>query len=191
MKLIHFFLATFFIMPKIGSIAQETGLKTIKGEIINMKREPLSFINIQILGTEKGTVSNAKGKFEIKAQASDTLVFSAIAFKSNIVAVEDLNPEYCFITLHDEVYELGRIDVFEMRWQDFKYEMMNLELKPIEQGIRIIEGLPNPYARLIPPKSLAGSPVSFIYEYLKRENVIKRKRKRWQRTYEKSYIKVE
>jgi hypothetical protein len=171
------------------TFSQNNDSKIIIGETINDKLEPLSFINIKISGKEGLFTSNVEGKFKVSAQSSDTLIFSAIGYIEFKIPVIMLNYEYNYITLHEQVYDLQTVDVSAYRWQDFKYEMMNKELKPMEKDIIIIKGLPNPFTKL-KPISLVGSPVSFIFEYFKKENIRKRQLKRWENIYEKTYIKI-
>jgi len=178
------------IIP-LYTFSQNNDSKIIIGETINDKLEPLSFINIKISGKEELFISNLEGKFKVSAQSSDTLIFSAIGYTELKMPVKMLNYEYNYITLHEQVYDLQTVDISAYRWQDFKYEMMNKELRPIEQEILVIKGLPNPYKKLIPAKpNPIMNPASFLYEYFKKESIRKRKQERWKNTYEKTYIKI-
>jgi hypothetical protein len=120
----------------------------------------------------------------------DTLFFSSVAFKTLKIRASGLKNDTNYITLYEQVYELDKINILEARWQDFKFEIMNAEIDPLDRNILIINGLPDPFVKMV-PVSLVGSPVSFLYEYFKRENVIKRKQKRWNKMYENNFIKVE
>lgn len=61
---------------------------TVKGIVINASEGvPLESVNIVNLNQVKGTTSNARGEFEIKAKATDTLHLSYLGFKSIKVRV--------------------------------------------------------------------------------------------------------
>ncbi|TYA56020.1 carboxypeptidase-like regulatory domain-containing protein [Formosa maritima] len=61
---------------------------TVKGVVINASEGiPLESVNIVNLNQVKGTITNARGEFEIKAKATDTLHFSYLGFKSIKVRV--------------------------------------------------------------------------------------------------------
>ena len=63
----------------------------IKGIICNSKREPLLFTNIVCLKTQNGTVTNAKGFFQLhNLNRDDTLKISNIAYYSKLVSVKIL-----------------------------------------------------------------------------------------------------
>jgi hypothetical protein len=190
LKIILFIELSCIVCISYNIHAQEKDYIIINGETIDVDREPVSFVNIVVSGKGIGAISKSDGKFSIKVQVSDTLVFSSIEYKKLKIPVIMLNQDYNYVTLHQQIYELDEIDIMAARWQDFKYEMMETELQPIEQNVIAIKGLPNPYTKLV-PVSLIGSPVSLLYELLKKENVRKRKQKRWKKIYENSCIKVE
>jgi hypothetical protein len=182
--------AIFFVCASFSLYSQNDSIQTIKGKTIDVNKKPVSFVSIMINGKPGGTISNNEGKFQIHAKISDTLFFSSIAYKNIRIPVSGLKGDTNYITLQEAVYELGKINIREARWQDFKYDMMNAEIDPLDRNILIIKGLPDPFVKMV-PVSLVGSPVSFLYEYFKRENVIKRKQKRWNKMYENNFIKVE
>jgi hypothetical protein len=179
----------FLFFCHIYLFSQNNDKRIIIGETVNANLEPLSFVTIKIKGKDGFFMSNMEGKFEIDAQLSDTLIVSLTGYMELKISVKMLNREFNYLTLHERVYELETVDISAIRWQDFKYDMMHKELKPIEQKIIKIDGLPDPYTKLR-PVSLVGSPVSFLYEYFKKENIRKRQLKRYKKIYEKTYIKI-
>ena len=53
----------------------------IKGRVTDSRDgSPLSNVNITIKGTNKGTTTNAEGRFTISASTGATLLFSSIGF---------------------------------------------------------------------------------------------------------------
>ena len=63
-------------------------MTTVKGVVINATEGvPLESVNIVNINQVKGTITNSRGEFEIKAKATDTLHFSYLGFKSIRVRV--------------------------------------------------------------------------------------------------------
>ena len=60
-------------------------------QVVNSEtNEPIPFVNIWVKGSQVGTTSNVNGKFEIIAKPLDTLVFSAVGFKSKDLLFKNL-----------------------------------------------------------------------------------------------------
>jgi hypothetical protein len=77
-----------FILLIGTSITYGQEMTTVKGVVINASEGvPLESVNIVNLNQVKGTTTNARGEFEIKAKATDTLHFSYLGFKSIKVRV--------------------------------------------------------------------------------------------------------
>lgn len=84
MRQLSFLLSLFFTL---AAFAQDAPV-TVTGTIINdNSRAPMGNVNIINVNTVKGTVSDAKGKFEIAASLSDTLHITMIGYKSIRVRV--------------------------------------------------------------------------------------------------------
>ena len=79
----RYFIAFVILFVTTKFVAQETPVKKISGTIVSeFTSLPLPNVNIINLSKSKGTVSNAKGFFEIEATATDTLHISMIGFQS-------------------------------------------------------------------------------------------------------------
>jgi len=73
----------FFLLVSFASLAQETISQKVSGSIVNDNTSlPISNVNIINLNKVIGTVSDAKGYFEIEASLNDTLHLSFIGFQS-------------------------------------------------------------------------------------------------------------
>jgi hypothetical protein len=85
----RYFVVFFLVLLSATTVAQEAGLpQKVSGTIVNDNTLlPLSNVNIINLNKVKGTVSNAKGNFEIEVGLNDTLHLSLIGFKSMKVRV--------------------------------------------------------------------------------------------------------
>ena len=70
---------------------------SIKGIIVSNQHEPLDFVNIGIIGTSLGTVSDEHGQFQLyfneTVKNTDTIRFSSIGFESQNFSVQDLKGE--------------------------------------------------------------------------------------------------
>ncbi|MDG1573065.1 carboxypeptidase-like regulatory domain-containing protein [Robiginitalea sp. M366] len=73
-------------------------------------RLPLADVSIRVAGTDTGTFTNGEGKYRIVVQTRDTLVFSAVGYKTYRYLVEDIarfhNP-----VLLPEIIELDEVVV--------------------------------------------------------------------------------
>ena len=59
---------------------KEADLKSISGTVTSEDGVPLSGVSINIAGTTKGEVTDAKGQFNIDANEGDVLIFSSVGF---------------------------------------------------------------------------------------------------------------
>ncbi len=85
-------------------------------------RSTLSYVNIGLLNSDLGTVSDKTGEFKIKiplSQNVDSLRFSRIGYKPVIVAVKDLNSnkEQHQIFLEEDVSELSEVILRAKTWK--------------------------------------------------------------------------
>ncbi|RUA17163.1 MAG: hypothetical protein DSY83_04605 [Flavobacteriia bacterium] len=100
-------LCTIFLSTAI-SLAQENP-KKVYGTISD-DFGPLKNVSVQIEGTEKGTVSDSGGKYEIKAQKGETLVYSHMGMKTVKIKVEDVT-RVLNVKLPQKVEELDEVTV--------------------------------------------------------------------------------
>lgn len=103
-KLLFIFLILF---SEIGFCQEET---IVKGRIIFSSLN-MSEINIINLSTNRGTVNNLEGEFEIKVAVGDELLFSSVQYE----------PKYISITQ----------EIFDKRWFQVKLVPALNELKPV------------------------------------------------------------
>ncbi len=172
--------------------AQDIDYVTVKGKVVNLKFTPIPFVNVISKQSAKGTFSDQEGKFSFRVYKSDTIIFSAISLKTKEVAVSQLNFSENLVILDSMIYSINKIEIMEIRWKEFEYAILNMKLKPMEQKILVIKGLPDPYTKLVQiPPNMVMNPVSAIYEFFKAENIRKRKIERWNEIYNKTWIKIE
>ncbi len=65
----------------------------IKGTVVDEKGEPLIAVNVQVVGTTKGVITDVDGNYKIKVPASSkSIKFSYVGYTDNIIAFNPLNP---------------------------------------------------------------------------------------------------
>ena len=67
--------------------------KTITGRITDTRGNPVSNVSIVINNTNRGTVSDADGKFKLDVPANSTIIISYAGFKSQIIQTQSLSPD--------------------------------------------------------------------------------------------------
>lgn len=82
--LAHFLFGLLF-MCICGEAYAQNGL--VKGQVLSEIDQPLAGISIKVKGTSIGTTSDSGGRFTIKASGGDIIVFSAVSFKTQEIAV--------------------------------------------------------------------------------------------------------
>jgi len=189
MNKIKLFAIPILILQVYSSLAQNTEYKTINGTILNDKFKAISLVNIFSVKTGNGTLSANDGSFSINIKQTDTLKLSAIGYKTKYIAANSLNKEKNYIVLDQQIYLLSDVPVLGYgNWLEFKQEFMNKKLKPMEQKILVIKGLPNPYQILVPNNTLSSNPITMIYQLFNKKAIMERKQKRWNKTYRESWM---
>ena len=81
-KLYHIFTLILLTLSTLTLSAQEL---TVKGTVLDSDGYPMPGAGVAIKGTTTGVVTDLDGNFEIRAKASDKLVFSFIGFTEQVV----------------------------------------------------------------------------------------------------------
>ncbi|MFK7806776.1 MAG: carboxypeptidase-like regulatory domain-containing protein [Saprospiraceae bacterium] len=103
-------LSSAFLFLSLIGFAQQS----INGTVNTSDNKELSYVNIGIVGTTTGTVSDDHGKFTLYLnavpKATDTLRFSRIGYKSQSFALVEISEELN-VLLEEEAFELDEIVV--------------------------------------------------------------------------------
>lgn len=75
------------IIPQ--SKAVSTAVKQISGKVVDEKNEPLIGVNIQVEGTDYGTITDLDGKYTIKAPVNSVVSFTYIGYTASYIKVTD------------------------------------------------------------------------------------------------------
>ena len=103
----------FLIFPVLGFSQNDT---IIKGKIVS-ESNLLEDIHVINLTENKGTVTDSRGYFQIKAKVSDTLQFSAINLKAirYVLKESDLNKDLLFIKMESLINELDEVAIIQYK----------------------------------------------------------------------------
>ena len=109
-------ISSIFIFSFFSCLAFGQNEISIKGIVVSDEHDPLDYVNIGVIGTSLGTVSDDKGQFQLylndAVKDSDTIRFSSIGFESQNFSVQDLKKENNMtITLSTKTTQLEEVVV--------------------------------------------------------------------------------
>ncbi|OGU56910.1 MAG: hypothetical protein A2X64_02670 [Ignavibacteria bacterium GWF2_33_9] len=87
----------------------------VSGKTGDNKLVPLPNANLQILGTNKGTLANKDGEFTLDMQGNDKVIISYVGYKKDTIEVENNNKFFNIVLLPELVFD-------EVLVEDFKPE---------------------------------------------------------------------
>jgi len=99
----------FTFLCSIGIMTSVFGQLTIKGKVLEQNNNiPISYVNIGVLNSNFGTISNSDGSFSIKIPAShikENLLFSAIGYEKKSLAISSFanNKEIVIYLIEKEI----------------------------------------------------------------------------------------
>ena len=122
--------AFLFILLLLVVIIPSFGQIKIRGNVLDqVNRKPISFVNIGILNSNVGTISNDDGSFVIripKSYLKDTLIFSAIGYGRRSIPVSSISGnERITISLRERVINLKPVMVSAKREKKIDFRLGN------------------------------------------------------------------
>ncbi len=111
-----------------GSASFLKAQDVIKGTILDQNNQPIPYVNVGVLNTAIGTVSQENGQFELlvdQVKASDTIKISTIGFSSRAFVLQNLrsmleqNPQ---IKLSAIQYDLAEVTVKPLIFEEFGFD---------------------------------------------------------------------
>ena len=115
-----FFLVVIFLFYST-SFSQKQEIIQIKGMVVNVKFQPISFAHIEIKNRGFGTISDESGKFDFFTNKGDTIQFSCIGFKNAKYTIP-INTEFkiyhLLAVLPSDTLALPEVQIFP--WRNFK-----------------------------------------------------------------------
>ncbi len=100
--------------------------EAILGMVATSKHEPLVGATVQVLGTDKGTITDVDGRFEISASNGDRLIVSFVGFDTDTVEAE--TGKMMHIMINESAEELGEVVVSSGSTFFDNMESKNLEI---------------------------------------------------------------
>ena len=154
----------------------------IEGKIVDEKRNPVSYVNIYIKSSLKGTMGDYYGDYKIGAFPGDTITFSAVSFrKTSFIVPRDMDATAYALDVILEADTVGLKEVVIYPWPStykaFKEDFLELEVEDPIANLDLY--LPSPkelkalsYTSGIPGqiRLYSGSgPVSLLYDAFSKE----------------------
>ncbi len=141
--------------PLIEKMIQKRALKKensiTRGKVIDEENNPLAGVSVQIKEAKKGTTTNEKGEFEIKAKPNEKLTFSFVGLKNQeleATKAKEVKMQADEVALDDVTVigyggfkgkvSCGAVScVTQTAWSYISYENNPLEKQKIKTGIAI------------------------------------------------------
>ena len=108
----------------VGAPGYLAGQRTIENHILNEDGQAIPYVNIGILGTKTGTVSDEEGYFKLRVESpsqSDTVIISSIGFEKEYITTQEMVGLNGPIVLTKETVELEEILVTRKKLKKKKY----------------------------------------------------------------------
>lgn len=107
----NFFPIFFFLFSLVG-YAQVFGTKNLKGQITAVDGD-ITGVVVQNITSDRATITDLDGRFEILVRLNDTVVFSALQFKNKTLPISTdlMQTPFVKITLEPFVNELREVTV--------------------------------------------------------------------------------
>lgn len=132
--------------------SQEASYKIMEGKVYS-KDGDVAATHVMNITANRATITNESGFFAISVKQNDTLVFSAVQFKTKqlLVTQEILEMDLVSVPLDDELTELDEVVVTPYNLTgDISKDILSLKMDPVVTAESL--GLPNAHV-YIPTKS--------------------------------------
>jgi len=109
--------------------AQKPELIQVKGMVVNLQFEPVSFAHIIIKNKNLGTISNENGKFNFFTEKGNTIQFSCVGYKRAsylIPVITNYKIYHILAVMHPDTILLPEVIIFP--WENYK-EFVQVFLK--------------------------------------------------------------
>ena len=167
----------------------------VSGQIVTKNSTPIPLAHILVKGKRSGQICDSLGIFHLQVAKLDTLIISALGFKTQEWAVPFISdttlPLFYPIALEKTAYLINEVNVFAFgTWDDFKADFLKLEIKnEYEINSQIIKELAPFHTKppnIIPPQyrttiedpniwDAIRAPGLFLFTKLNRKEKSKRK----------------
>ena len=106
----------------------------VSGQIVTKSSTPIPLAHILVKGKRSGQICDSLGIFHLQVEKLDTLIISALGFKTQEWAVPFISnttlPLFYPIPLEKTAYLINEVNVFAFgTWDEFKADFLKLEIK--------------------------------------------------------------
>lgn len=113
-----------------------TAQETVSGTITDDKGIPVTYVNVQLNGTNKGTLSNEEGKYDLNLKdLQGTLKFSAIGYKTQNISINGVS--VINVTLLESSEELDEVVLtalgLKRETKELGYAVQSLDAKGVTE----------------------------------------------------------
>jgi len=118
---------------KVNSQSITDSIVYFTGQIVDKEfKRPLIFVHVFNISERRGTITDTLGYFYLHILKGDTIRISTIGYQKKYICLCDSVLEspkfFTSIELEPRVYEIARVDIYELRWQAFKEEFVKVAL---------------------------------------------------------------
>jgi hypothetical protein len=104
----------------------------LSGVVRNELLQPLKFVHIVILNKHRGTISDTRGMFSFVVEEHDTIMFSAVGFKSTGLIIPDTLDSFNYpvdIVMETDTIEIAEVIILPWKtYAEFKQAFLAIEL---------------------------------------------------------------
>ena len=131
--LIILILLSYYNSSKATRIENDSIVR-VSGQIVTQSSRPIPLAHILVKGKRSGQICDSLGIFHLQVAKLDTLIISALGFKTQEWAVPFISnttlPLFYPIPLEKTAYLINEVNVFAFgTWEDFKADFLKLEIK--------------------------------------------------------------
>ncbi|WP_394972815.1 SusC/RagA family TonB-linked outer membrane protein [uncultured Croceitalea sp.] len=117
--------------PTAVTLADQIIQRTISGYVTDNVGQFLESVTILVLGTQKGTVTDASGYFEIEATTGDALIFSYLGFLDEEVIISDTDSYE--VTMRESSLQLDEVLLVSTGYQNISKERATGSFDKLEE----------------------------------------------------------
>jgi hypothetical protein len=132
--LILLILLLFYNSSKATGIENDSLIRISAQVVVEKSFIPIPLSHIIIKGKRSGQICDSLGRFHLQVKQSDTLIISALGFKTKQWAIpfifDNTLPSFFQIPMGKMAYLLNEVDIFAFgTWDEFKADFLKLEIK--------------------------------------------------------------
>jgi hypothetical protein len=109
----------------------------VAGVVVNKEQEPIEAVQVLVVGSERGTVSDESGVFSLRVTENEVLEFSHVSYETAYITIGKQFPDT--VILRDEINTLDEIEVMPFQTTDVvRISSKTIETLPVLLGERDI-----------------------------------------------------